>query len=267
VTDYDDPVDLSLEFDGRTLRGQYQVWNYPAHRELRVYYNGYSDAAVLTADDADLSKLAMELFGKVVRQNYMPLGRISADLPARVREAAYRYANDIEDDLPDDPDDPDYLLSHVLVESFGDQPVGSVPHQQVSWLSLNVLKAVVPAWTRLCDQPTAQTTLDRLIDCVRGGAPIDDWDDLCRPPTATRNGYRIVDCDACRVEPIADGLAHAAKYIRRGGPRLAGDVIFDAWCAQDEGAWRHETMPFSHWVVLVALPAAFDRREISDDDT
>ncbi|MCH8044701.1 MAG: hypothetical protein IID44_13385 [Planctomycetes bacterium] len=257
---FDEAVDIQLEFDGRILRGQYQIWNYPTHRELCVYYNGRSDSATLT-EDTDNVQLAMQLFQQVVRNNYTRLDRIDADLPTAIREAAFHYVNDIEDDHPDNPD---YLLSHTLVESFGDQSVGSLAHRRVSWLCVNVLKCVIPAWSASCDHPTAEHTFDQLVHHLRDGVAIDNWDDLCRPAIATRDGHRIVDCVACMVEPIAEGVANTAKYLRHGEPRIAGDVIWDAWCAQSEGAWRSETVSFQQWVVLVALPAALDFRELED---
>lgn len=257
---YDDAVDIQIDFDGRILRGRYQIWNYPAHRELRVYYKGNSDAATLD-DGTDQMQLAMELFQGIVRQHYTPMSRIDPTLPSEIRQAAFGFVNDIEIDRPDDPD---YLLSHALVEAFGDQRVGSLAHNRVSWLCLNVLKCVIPAWTASCDHATAEQTFLQLLRHLRDDVVIDNWDDLCQPPIATRNGFPIDDCEACMVEPIAEGVAHGAKYLRDGEPRIAGDVIWNAWCAQDEGAWRHKSLSFEQWVVFVALPAAHDCREVSN---
>jgi hypothetical protein len=258
-TPYDDAVEIQLEFDGRILRGRCQIWNYPARRELRVYYNGHSEAATIGDDTAE-KQPAMELFQRIVSRHYTLMSRVAPALPQAIRQAAFRYVNDIEDNLPNDAD---YLLSHALVEAFGDQPVGSLAHRRVSWPCLNALKCVVPAWAASCDDPTAERTFVQLVRHLRDGVAIEGWDVLCQPPTATREGRRIVDCVACMVKPIATGVANAAKYLWCGDPRAAGDVIQNAWCAQDEGAWRNKSLSFQQWVVLVGLPAAHDCREVN----
>lgn len=99
---------------------------------------------------------------------------------------------------------------------------------------------------------------------MRDGATVDNWDDLCQPPIATRNGHQISDCFSGMVESIAEGVANAAKYLRYGQPRFAGDVLWNALSAQDEGAWCHKPVSFNKWIVLAALPIAYNCQEVSD---
>lgn len=265
LSDSDIPGRIQLEYDGRILYGRYGVESCLAYNALRVTYNGYSKSEIFSnhADifRIDISKVVMRLFRELLRDNYIFLEQIHTGLPPAVREAAFRYVNEIEDDLPDDDD---YCLSDVLVESFGDQPIGSLAHQHVSWLCLNVLKSVIPPWAEACDHPTAEAIFNILLNYLRDGAKVDNWSDLFIAPIPKRNGYRIGDCEAGMLESIADGIANTAKYLRHGQPHVASAVLDHAWVAQDEGAWLHDrkSMSFDQWVVLVALPAAFDCREI-----
>jgi hypothetical protein len=285
-------VQIQLEVDGRILRGEYVVgiyfnfdkyWELPTpfsgwccarnfpylyrlqdreRWELRVYYYGRRGSKFIKVDrETNIDLIARQIFRQLIDKHYTPIERIDPNLPLCIRQAAFNYANSFEDEELDS----DYGITNFFVESFGSQSVGSVSHNQVSWLCLNALKCVIPAWTTSCNLPTARNTLNQLLEYMRQGGSISNWEDLCEPPIPTHNGQRINDCEAGMLNSIAEGVAFAARYIRYGNPDDAAEVLCNAYGAADEGAWRSKTgISFNQWVVFVALPTSFDCRELDD---
>jgi hypothetical protein len=258
---YDESVNIQFEIDGRVLRGTYRVQYYPNYRILNVYYKGKSASETLV-DDAAISQVATRLFEQLVVTHYVKYEQIHSALPNSIRKAAFLFVNDLKDESTKNQDRKPW---QTLVYSFGEQSVGTIEHKRVSWLCLNVLKCVIPAWKAECDDDVVGRRYNQLIHHLRDGIPINNWDELCSKSIPTREGSPIRDCIACMVGPIATGAANAAKYISKADIQAGSEVIFDVWNSQTEGAWRHKNYSYNKWVVHVALPAAFACREVDDE--
>ena len=137
-----------MELDGRIHKGKSQVWNYPTHRELRVYFHGASLAENITVN-SKTQEISLRLFQKLVRANYLTHDQLDATLTPAIRRAAYFFANDLKDETLDDPDKKPW---QALIHSFGEQRIGSLEYRRVAWLCMNVLKCVIPAWKAECDE-------------------------------------------------------------------------------------------------------------------
>lgn len=254
----EESIKIQLELYGVTHYGSYTVKKRQDKYELNVYGRSWKKKTITR--DINLKQLALQMLGSIIREKFTPIEKIAPTLPSSIREAVYCYLNDIildENDL-------DYLPDHALIDAFGEQLVGSQNHKKVSWFCLNVMKSILPAWEAYCDEPTVTQIYQKLVSHLQDDVAIDNWEELWLPPIPIRNGYRITDCAVSMVEPIAEGISNTAKYLHSGNSRIAGDVLFNAWCAADEGGWsRKYSVSFEDWVVSVALPAALDCQEVN----
>jgi hypothetical protein len=174
---------------------------------------------------------------------------VSASLPAPVRDAALRYATDLDtDDL-------------ALRESFGIARAGDEAHHRAVWLCVLAARKVIYGWAALeCEGDAPAQAVEATARWVQSGvAP--DWGRLSLAAPAIRGGRVIGDCDACRAEPIAAAAAHTVRFAHTAD---AAEVLFMVWCAIDEGVHGEGAMPFERWVAMVALPAAFELRSLSE---
>ncbi|HEY0076867.1 MAG TPA: hypothetical protein VGB77_22475, partial [Abditibacteriaceae bacterium] len=129
---------------------------------------------------------------------------------------------------------------------------------QICWLCINALQPIVPCWKAICDDDAAQQMLDELQRWLNDHSSPINWKMARRPLVARRDGIKIVDCDACRVEPIANALAHCADYLRTANPDSAAKVILEVWGAHAEGCWpEDEDRSYEQWFIEVALPNAY----------
>ena len=151
-----------------------------------------------------------------------------------------------------------------LVPAFGPFAVGDATHRRLSWLCVNALRMVLHCWDEICDGPDARDRLAALAAHLRGDDPDPDRPVTLEPAVPTRDGLVIGDCDVCRVGPIAEGVALAARFAEGGDPADAAEALRRAQWSGDEGCWWHDPhdassapRPFGGWFVLHALPAAW----------
>jgi hypothetical protein len=180
---------------------------------------------------------------------------VSESLPAALRDAALRYATD--------PDTDDLALR--LIEAFGIVRVGDQAHRRAAWLCALASRKVLYGWAALeCEGDAPARAVEAVASWIQTGVSPRDWRPACEPAPAVRDDRVIVHCDACRAGPIAAAAAHTARFASSADPSDAAEVLFQVWCAIDEGVHWPGAMPFEEWLVTVALPAAYDLRALTE---
>jgi hypothetical protein len=237
-----DVHDIAIDVVGRTFDGSWSI----VLGEMVVYYNGHTSGVENPEENHD--EIARGLLRELVREHYVPLEAIAADLPAAIREAAHLYINNLDDEDS----------SEILVDAFGDAEPGSAAHRQLSWLCVNALTPIVPFWKLMCDSDGPEQTLAALRRWLDDPATPVDWSAAGRPEVALRDGEVVADCDACRLEPTAAAVAATATYLQSADASLAVAALDDACCAWSEGCHPEEkSQRFETWLVLNVLPKAF----------
>lgn len=235
-------VDIQTEMAGRTIKGSF----YEVLGDLVVNYNGRT--ASVKKPKTHLHEVALELFQKLVQEHYVPISAIPGELPEPMREAALEYVNSMDEDES----------VRALILSFGEFPIGSRVHQQVSWLCVNSLHLIVPFCKWMCGDDGPERILASMIRWLKDPSYPLDWESARRPLEARLGGVKIEDCDACRVEPIAQAVACCADYMQTANIDSAVKTLLSAWGAHAEGAWPpDQDQPFELWLVQIALPHAY----------
>ena len=240
-------TDIEIAMDGRTVAGAYSVML----GNLVVYYNGRTSS--VSKPESNVHETAIQMLQDLVRQNYIEINRVPSELPEPIRQAAAAYVNSFDDDEP----------IRELLNAFGQSDSGSHVHTQVCWLCINALQPIVPCWKTICDDDAAQQILAELQRWLKDRSYLINWEAARQPLVARRGGIKIEDCDACRVEPIANALAHCADYLQTAHTDSAVKVILEAWGAHAEGCWpADEERPYEQWFIEVALPKAYQCQEV-----
>jgi hypothetical protein len=236
-----DVHDIAVVVDGRTFEGSWSI----VLGQLVVYYNGHASGVENPHEAHD--EVAREVLRELVREHYVPLEAIAADLPAVIREAAYVYVNNLDEEDS----------AAGLVAAFGDTEPGSTTHRQLSRLCVNALTPIVPFWKLMCDTNGPEQTLDNLRSWLEDPAMPVDWEAACRPEVALRDGEVVGDCDACRLEPIATAVAATAEYLQFADAPAAVAALDHASFAWSEGCHLEENLQrFERWLALDVLPSA-----------
>ena len=183
--------------------------------------------------------------------------QINDSLPLPLRNAALFYATDLNTEG----------LGLSLIEAFGIGRVGDEAHRRSVWLCVLAARRVLYGWEALeCEGDVPAQAVDAAANWVQTGIAPPDWRPFCIPAEPVRNGRIITDCDACRAEPIALAAAHTASFVTSAAESEAADTLFAAWCAVDEGIHWPDSMPFEPWIAVVALPAAYDLRPLTEHE-
>ncbi|NNJ27009.1 hypothetical protein [Alienimonas chondri] len=157
----------------------------------------------------------------------------------------------------------------------GDPHPGGRGHARLCWLCVNAIRTVLHCWDGIAENPEARDHLSALADVLRGDWFLNgegdepDWAPLTEAAVAIRDGVKVNDCDACRVEPVASAVAHAARFARDGDSTDAAACLADVGVSADEGCWWHdpanpESAPeaFAPWFARHVLPAAWRCEEL-----
>jgi hypothetical protein len=237
-----DFTDIEVEIDGRQFRGAYSVML----GDLVVYYNGHTSS--VRKPTTNLREVAVDLLRELVREHHVDISSLSSELPQAIRDAALAYVNGFDDDT----------LIRDLIESFGSAPAGSVAHSHVSRLCLEALQPIVPFWKFMCDDEGPVQIVGELNRWITDRSFRIDWESARRPFICYRDGQRVQDCDACRVEPIAQAVAHCADYLQTGNMDSAVATLAQACAAYDEGCSPEgEERSFEQWLVEEVLLKAY----------
>jgi hypothetical protein len=178
--------------------------------------------------------------------------------PERLQQAAQRYAIGDDDDL---------TLALQVVQAFGLPRLDDEAKRRVAMLCILATRRVLFGWTEFeCEGEQPATAIRVTLDWIRTGERSTGWPDYCLPAPPITNGYIIADCDACRVEPIASAAARTAYFISTGNPVDAALVLCDAQGAASEGVEYPNSLPFTEWIASIAIPAAFELRNLSEEE-
>jgi hypothetical protein len=232
---------ISVDFDGERFEGAWWVIG----GGLIVGYIGYTDSTFEWG--ADANKIATTMLRKLVRKHYVKLEQIPMTIPEPIRLAAYRYVNaSLEESVTEE-----------FVASFGDSVPGSLVHERLSWLCVNAISMIVPAWKHLCDDNIAEQLYDDLRRWLADPTRAVDWPTATTPAVGRRNGVQVEDCDACRLEPTADAVASTARYLQIADAADAIAVLSSAGHAYNEGCHsRGAPDRFQKWIVFEVLESA-----------
>ncbi|QDU37203.1 hypothetical protein Mal4_15120 [Maioricimonas rarisocia] len=239
--------EISVDVDGRQFDGSWYV----VLQDMIVNYNGFTASTNGCPSNAD--EVAKGMLRQLVAAHYVRPESIPAGLPPSVREAAHRYINESLEESQ----------AASFVASFGKAERGALLHRQLSWMCVNALAMIVPAWKYMCDGNAAEETYLDLRQWLGDPSHPVDWKSATTPAVATRDGLRVGDCDACRLEPIASAVAHTARYLQSADPADATESLESADEAYDEGCHsRGAPDRFSKWLVFDVLPRALACRPI-----
>lgn len=243
-----DVHEISIDVDGKRFDGSwYIIWN-----RMIVNYNGYT--ASIPELTTDANEVAERMLRDLVTKHYIPLELIPETIPLAIRVAAVQYINSAEEDV----------AGAEFVASFGESVPASEVHQQLSWLCVNALSMIVPAWKYMCDSNTAEDTFNSLQQWLQDPSHRVDWQAATTPAIALRDGVRVGDCDACRLEPTADAVANAARYLQSAEPAHATNCLLSANEAYGEGCHSRDAPDrFPKWLVFDVLPTSLERRPIN----
>lgn len=241
--------EINVLVDGQRFDG---CW-YIILNEMIVWYNGYTASTHQRKTDAD--EVAVTLLGELVTKHHVPLEAIPSTLPHAMRLAAHSYVNSFDDED----------TTAELVSSFDVAVIGSAGHQQLSWLCVNALSMVVPAWKQMCDGNAAEDTFNNLRQWLHHPRHAVDWQAAVTPAVALRNGVRIGDCDACRLEPIADAVTSTARYLQSAQPADATATLLSVEGAYSEGCHSPAAPDrFVTWLVFDVLPVSLERKSLKE---
>jgi len=162
-----------------------------------------------------------------------------------------------------------------LLPAFGLFVPGDETHRRLCWLCVNATRMVLHCWDGIAENPDARDRLSTLAGVLRGDwfqkwdGPEPDWVPLTNAAVAVRDGRTIGDCDACRVEPIATAVAHAARFARDGDLNDAAICLQHVQVAESEGCWWCDpaipdaaNAEFATWFALHTLPASWRCEEL-----
>lgn len=239
--------EISVDIDGDRFDGSWYI----ILNDMVVNYNGYTSSTSDLATDAD--EVAVKMLHELVTKHYVQLESIPASIPQAIRLAAHQYVNSSEEETD----------AGRFIAAFGESATESAVHKKLSWLCVNALSMIVPAWKHMCDGNSAEDTYNNLRQWLQDSTHPVDWPVAKTPAIARRNGVRVGDCDACRLEPTADAVASAAKYLQSGKPDDATAILVSASYAYDEGCHSRDAPDrFEKWLVFDVLQASLDCKPI-----
>ena len=233
--------EISVDIDGERFNGSWYI----ILNDMVVNYNGHAASTPQRKTDAD--PVAVRMLRDLVEKHYARLESIPSGIPHSIRLAAHRYVNSADEES----------AAAELVASFGDSIAGSTVHQQLSWLCVNAISMIVPAWKYMCDGNAAGETFYNLRQWLEDPMHAMDWSIVTTPAIALRNGVRVGDCDACRLVPIADAVASTARFLQSAQSADATAALISASCAFDEGCHSSDAPDrFEKWLIFDVLQTA-----------
>ena len=151
----------------------------------------------------------------------------------------------------DDSMEPEYVLSlppgRFVTNLHAHDP------EVLGWLVYFVARRTLPCWELSCDVSRPRDIVDSLGRHLRDGEPI-DWTDA---ETATPSPYD--DCRFSDTQSASDAVADAAHYVHHKDPLSAIYCISSADLAYAHVLTEDQ---FRRWLIEIAVPAAFDKREM-----
>lgn len=237
--------ELRIEVDGEVFHGSWYI----ILDRMVVNYSRYTTSTHEFQTNA--AAVVERMLRELVEKHYTRLGSIPSAIPQTIRLAAHRYVNRLINSVDEDEATAD------LVASFGESVTGSAAHRQLSWLCVNSISMIVPAWKFMCDGNAPEETFNTLRNWLQNPEQVVDWSAAMTPVIPLRKGARIDDCHACRLEPTADAVASTARYLRSADIADAIAALCAACYAYDEGCHSSDAPErFEKWLVFDVLSTA-----------
>ncbi len=127
----------------------------------------------------------------------------------------------------------------------------------LSWLVFFVARRALPCWDYCFDDDRARQRVLALGKFLLFGE-VPDWADI---ETAIKSPF--LDCRQSDTQSASNSAAEAARYVHRQDPAQALYCISSADCAYDHVLTED---CFREWLVEVATPIAFEKREMTADE-
>ncbi len=242
--------EICVDVNGEHFDGSWYIILY----DMVVNYNGYTSSTPERATDAN--EVAVKMLRDLVVNHYVQLEDIPASIPHDIRLAAHRYTNSNEEETS----------TAEFVASFGESVSDSTLHKQLSWLCVNALSMIVTSWKHMCEGNEAEDTSNNLRRWLQDSTHPVDWPVATTPAIARRNGVPVGDCDACRLNPTANAVASAAKYLQSAHPDDATASLLSASYAYDEGCHSADAPDrFEKWLVFDVLQTSLECKPLDKE--
>jgi hypothetical protein len=149
----------------------------------------------------------------------------------------------------------------ILVRSF-ETLTSDRADRQLAWLSFFAARRALPCWDLYCDEAGPHRTVDVVQNWLLTGIPPKSWETYkgCAKPKF--KGKAIIDCREADTSCAAASAAHAARFA-------STHDSFHAVCGLSAAHMEFDQSPlgsredFDRWLLDVAVPAAYDCRELS----
>ena len=201
--------------------------------------------------------LARRMDAEIVPENFVS----EQPWPIDLKSVATQLLRERSEDDEKATDTEAYMLP--LIAAFGDGNIGDENHRRATLVCCMAARQVLWGWAAMdCDGNLPEENLKKIESWIFGEEA--DLKSATVPVKATRNGRIIMDCDTCRVEPIAGTVASAALYALTRKPEDGADALLDVLYAMSEGIEKDDSLDFDSWLVMVALPAAWELRLLTE---
>jgi hypothetical protein len=189
------------------------------------------------------------------------------ELPAALAEATEECRSRIDEHWGDvDTDDDEAVKASSplwhLVRALGDSGPAGGTHLRLARLALFAARRALTCWELYCDGDGPRRAVEAVGRYLEGGGADEDWDDLAVAATPSYKGHPIGDCRFCDTSCAAESAAHAALVVRGGDTDDAYRCLAYADMAFDQSPLG-EGDHFREWLLDVAVPAAFEGREMT----
>jgi hypothetical protein len=163
---------------------------------------------------------------------------------------------------PETPTEKEGLLWKILM-AFGPCEAGNVVHQQLAWLSFFAARRSLSCWELYCDGHEPHVAVEAVAGWLKRGKVPTDWEPLCSPAAPSFQGKSIIDCRAGDTGCASAAAAYAVRFVRSADPVAALRAIGCAYVAFDMSPFKVVDDDFLSWLIEVAVPVAYHRREMT----
>ncbi len=187
--------------------------------------------------------------------------RIAADLPVALQAAAHDYATDAIH-AGDEPQCGNDANTRRLFAALGEVAMGNAAHRRVAALCVFALRRVLARQAAQPVERELQATVDQVARWIVVGQHGNECRGLaCSSVPQSRGG---TTCDENEV--LCAAVAALARFCDSASEADALTALNGAAvCDNPEARWVRTEMLFDDWVVTIALPAAWNLSELSNE--
>jgi hypothetical protein len=151
-----------------------------------------------------------------------------------------------------------------LVQAFVSESGGDV-RNRLAWLGMFAARRALPCWELYCDGDEPIRAVEAVQRWLLTGEAPRTWDPFTREVLPRFRGRRIIDCRECDTSCAADAATAAARYAATGEISEVAAALISAEGAFDQSP-LHSKEEFLRWLAEVAVPIAWECRELSPDE-